>query len=448
MASTFQVGGLASGLDTNTIIDKFVELRSVSLTQLQTTQAGAKTQISLLGDLTSKITALDVAARALSTGGVLGAKAVTKNTAFSAVPGSQAVAGEYSVQVLTMAQASKARSQAFADDQLVRGGTLDLTVQGQAYSVTIADGSTLQEVASAIQQSGAGVSATVLDDGTNTYLSLSSTKTGFPIGGSASDALAITETTTGTTGQPLGAALFQTAQNATLTVDGLLFTRQSNQVMDAVPGSTLTLASQGGATETLSLAYDTDATSAKLKTFVDAYNAVIGLVQKQLAVTPETNRSATLAGDLSIRTLQAQLQSLISTTVGGLANVRTLADLGVKTGRDGSLQIDSTTLGAAVARDPSAVNAMFATPGTGLSALTSALTENFTRASDGILTVRSSSLASRVKEMEHQATLLQDRLDAYRAFLVAQFTAMEQLVSGLKNSSTYIANMSSSSSST
>jgi flagellar hook-associated protein 2 len=447
MAATFSAGGLASGLDTNTIIDKFVSLRTVSLTQLQTTQAGVKTQISTLGDLTSRVTALETAARALSSGGVLGTKALTKNSAFTATPGTGAVAGEYSIQVQTLAQSAKARSQPFSSDGVVRGGTLALTVQGQSYSVTIPDGASLSEVASTLKQSGAPISAVVLNDGTNLYLSISSVKTGFPPAGTAADALSIVETSTGTAGQPLGATLFQPAKNATFTVDGLAFTRQANEVVDAIPGTTLTLASEGGAAENLSLSYDADATSAKLKTFTTAYNSVMSVVQNQLAVTPQTDRSASLAGDLSLRTLQSRLQSLVSANVGGLNNVRTLADLGVKTKTDGSLEIDASTLAASMARDPSAVNAMFATADTGLGALTSALSDQFTRAGDGILTSRSFTLTARVQEMDRQAVQLQDRLDAYRALLVAQFTAMEQLVSGLKNSASYLDAMTTAQSS-
>jgi flagellar hook-associated protein 2 len=445
MAATFQAGGLSSGLDTNTIIDKFVQLRSVSLTQLQTTQAGYKTQISTLGDLTSKLAALDAATHALSTGGVLGAKTTSANTAFTAVPGAGAVAGEYTVQVQALAQAAKARSMAFFPDDTVQGGTLALKVQGQTYSVTIPDASTLQEAAAAIRASGAPVSAVVLDDGSYRYLSITSIKSGYPVNGLAADALSVQETTTGSCGMPLGAGIVQAAQNATFTVDGLSFARQTNQVVDAVPGTTLTLRAQGGPAENLSIAFDVDATSAKLKTFVDAYNAVMAVVQGQLAVSPQADRSKLLVGDLSIRTLQSRLQALVSATVGGGANVRTLADLGVKTNQNGSLSIDATTLAGAMARDPAAANALFSTSTTGLGALTTALADSFTRASDGIFTIRTSSLSNKVKEMDAEAIRLQDRLDAYRNLLVAQFTAMEKLVSGLKNSSNYLTAVSNAS---
>jgi len=438
MAATFQAGGLASGLDTNTIIDKLVQLQSRPLTLLQKRQAAAKTQISLLGDLTSKLSALKDAARALADNGVLGSKATSTNTAFSAVPDSNAVAGSYSVQVQALAQAAKARSQAFAAGELVQGGTLALTVQGTAYSVTVNDGSALEDVAAAIRLSGAPVSAVVLDNGTSRYLSVTSRDTGYPLAGTPAGALSIVETTTGTTGKPLAAAVFQQAQNAAFTVDGLPFIRQGNTVTGAVPGTTLTLRAQGGPAEDLTQVYDPDATRTKLQAFVDAYNAVIGLVQKQLAVTPDADRESTLSGDPSIRSLQSQLQRVGATAVTGLVNVRTLTDLGVKTKRDGSLEIDATALAAAIGRDPGAVNAVFSNAADGISAQLGTLVDNFTRAGDGVLTSRSSSLGRKVKAMDDQAATLQARLDKYREALVAQFAAMEKVVSGLKTSGDFL----------
>jgi flagellar hook-associated protein 2 len=444
MAATFSAGGLASGLDTNSIIDKFVQLRTVPLTQLQKTQAGAQAKVSTLADITARIADFETAARALASGGVLGSKAVNQTSAFKAVPGTGAVAGEYAIQVQTLAQSAKARSLPFAATDLVRGGTLALKVQGISYDVTVPDGTSLQDLAALIRQTGAPVSAAVLSDGTSSYLSLSSLTSGFPTGGVAGDALSLVETSSGVLGKALGASVFQQAQNASFLVDGLQFTRQSNQVSDAIPGTTLTLATQGGPVESLSIAYDAEATTAKLKTFVDAYNRVMSVVQRQLAVTPQTDRSATLAGDMSMRSLQTRLQGLVSSTVGGLSSVRTLADLGVKTSTDGSLQIDATTLAGAMARDPSSVNGMFSTASSGLGALTSSLASDFTGASTGVLTVRTTSLKDQVKEMDSQAIRLQASLDAYRTLLVAQFSAMETLVSSLKNSANYLTAMTAS----
>ncbi len=443
MAATFQAGGLASGLDTNTIVDKLVQIQSRPLDLLRKRQGALRTQVSLLADLLSKLSALRDAARSLADGGVLGLKPTSANVSFTAAPGSNAVAGSYAVQVTALAQAAKARSQAFAAGEVVQGGTLSLTVQGTAYAVAVADGSALEDVAAAIRLSGAPVSAVVLDDGTSRYLSITARDTGHPLAGAPADALTIAEATTGATGRPLAAAVFQQARNATVLVDGLTFVRQGNSVSDAVPGTTLSLRTQGGAAEDLVLANDPDGTRAKLQTFVDAYNAVISLVQKQLGVKPETDRESTLAGDPSLRSLQSALQQIGAATVPGLPTVRALADLGVRTQRDGTLAIDGTTLSRAIATDAAAVNAVFATATTGISALVGTLADGFTRAGDGILSARRDSLNRTVSSMDVQAEALQKRLDRYRETLVAQFAAMERVVSGLRASGNYLAQSSS-----
>jgi flagellar hook-associated protein 2 len=176
---------------------------------------------------------------------------------------------------------------------------------------------------------------------------------------------------------------------------------------------------------------------------VDAYNAVISIVQKQLSPDAGTDREATLAGDPTLRSLQARLQRLGATSIPSLATVRTLADLGVKTARDGSLSIDASTLGAAIGRDPAAVNALFASATDGIAAGVGTLVEGFTRAGDGVLASRKASLDRTVRAMDDQAAALQARLDKYRENLVAQFTAMEATISRLKASGSFLAQIGS-----
>ena len=55
MDSTFRAGGLASGLDTNSIIDQLVSIESTPLSLLRKRQTGIRTQISTLGDLASRL---------------------------------------------------------------------------------------------------------------------------------------------------------------------------------------------------------------------------------------------------------------------------------------------------------------------------------------------------------------------------------------------------------
>jgi flagellar hook-associated protein 2 len=251
----------------------------------------------------------------------------------------------------------------------------------------------------------------------------------------------VVETTTGSQGKPLGITVLQEAANAVLGVDGIRFERQTNQVTGAIPGTTLSLESTSSTAQDLVIANDVDATAAKLQTFVDAYNSVIGFVQKQLAVDETSDRSSTLAGNSAVRNLQASLQQVISSMVGTDGNVRSLADLGLKTARDGSLSLDTAVLAKAIAADPRAVDEVFSTADTGVAALVEDLVDRHVD-SDGILALTQKSLGERISDMDDEVAKMEDRIESYRTRLLQQFTAMENVVSGLKSVGSYLTALS------
>lgn len=450
--STFSVGGLATGMDTQSMIDKLVELESRPLTILQQRQAAFKSQVSALGDLASKLGALRTAANNLGTGGALALTATSTNTAFSAVPGSSATAGTYDLQVSALASTAKWRSNAVSSTDTLKPGTLRLTVGLDADGnplvfppastdpITIGPATTLEDLAVAIRRSGAPVSASVLDDGVHEYLSVTANATGYS-GTDPTAALRLDYSypDPGAAGIDLTAnAWHQDASNASFTIDDLAFTRSSNTVTDALPGTTLTLKKAGGPEETLSLSTDAAGTQAKLQTFVDAYNAVMAAVQKQTNVSQGTDRASTLAGDSAVRGLQSDLQSLVSVQIPGLGTVRSLADLGIQTQRDGTLKLDATVLAAAIGRDPTAVNAIFADTTDGIAKLTSAKVQLYSATGNGLLSLRKDGLQDQIRDMDDQAASLQARIDAYREGLVKQFTAMENIVGQLKSIGTFL----------
>lgn len=438
--TNFRAGGLISGIDTNTLIDQLTALESQPLNSLRTRQSAYKSQISQIGNVVSKLRAFGDAVKSLATNGAVGVTATSgAATGFSAAPGSDAVAGRYDIQVNELATAARARSQAFSSTDTVTGGNLKLTVAGTAYDVAIADGSSLSAVADAIKQSGAPVNAVVLNDGSNNYLSVTNKDTGYTIGQPASSGLQISQTLTGSAGK--GLQLDQNitdAKNASFTVNGLPFTRTKNVVLDAVPHTTLTLKAKTTSEEALTLENDKAATQSNLTAFVRGYNDVLSLVQKNLSPTSSTDRSVTLAGDSATRQLQGDLQALISSVVPSLGTVRSLADLGIKTERDGSLSVEDAKLQKALDRDPSAVNAVFTTASTGVGALTTNLVKRYTDSVDGIYTTRTQGLNTTVKTMDRQADSMQLRIDSYKQNLIAQFTAMEKVISGLKATGSFL----------
>lgn len=439
MAGSFRTGGLASGLDTNSIVDSLVsiERRSVDLVKAQ--QDGYRAQMSAIGTLVSKLQSLNTAAQGLTTGGVLGVGQVGTTSGFTATPTSASTAGRYSVLVENMATAAKARSSAFTDAfQPVTGGTLRLGVNGTDYDIAITDGASLTDVAKAINDSDAPVSAALLTTNGQTFLSLTRQDTGFTVGQPAASALTITETSTGALGQPLGLAITQAAENASVVVDGLRFERSSNTLTDVLPGTTLNLSKETTTAEDLVLTNNADSTKGNLQKFVDAYNELTKEIRRHLNVSPSADRSRTLSGDGSLRSLQSALQGLITSQANPTSSVRTLADLGIKTQTDGTLSIDATKLSKAIGSDAAAVNALFANATTGLGAATKALEKSYNDTATGVFTARKQGLERSVKNADTQIQSLELRLSAYQDRLIAQFTAMEKIVGGFKSVANFL----------
>jgi flagellar hook-associated protein 2 len=424
--STFSVSGLASGIDSQSIIDKLVQLESAPLANLQKRQSAFRAQVSSLADLASRLGALATAAQDLGSHGALAHVVSSSNVSFAATPASAAQAGTYDVQVRSLASAAKWRSGPLAPGATVALSGFTLTAGGKPYPVKVGGSGTLGDVLDGLRASGAPVSAAVLNDGTSDHLSITALATGaaasFTLDAAATSAL-----------DPTGNAVSAPGTDAVFSVDRLEFTRPSNTVADAVPGTTLTLKATG-ASETLSIAQDAAGTQARIQKLVDGYNGLMGAIQRQLSVSKDTDRSTTLAGDATVRGLGQALHGLVSasaaTSPGG---VRTLADLGLTTQRDGTLALDPTVLGAALARDPAAVDAVFADAASGVARRAKILSDAYTTPSTGLLALRQGGLQKQIVGMDDQVAAMQRRIDTFRQGLVTQFTAMETVVGQLKS---------------
>ncbi|HUJ25440.1 MAG TPA: flagellar filament capping protein FliD [Myxococcales bacterium] len=450
MATTpvFTASGLASGLDTASLIQQLVSIESQPITALQTQQSALKSQVSALGSIASALSALQSAADNLAQSGAVSIKATSSNTSFAATAQPGAAAGQYSVSVDNLAVTAKWRSQGYLSSDSVKGGSLHIAASDTSDDIPITDGESLQDIALAINQSKADVNATVLSDGTSQYLSITANQSGYPIGGQKSDALSVTMTPDSSqSGTALAMGYQQIADNAQVTVDGLPVPSRSNQVTAAIPGVTISAESVSTQPETLVLAADGSGTAANLQAFVNAYNGVMGLVQQQLNVTASTNTAGTLAGDPTIRDLQQQLQSLFSTTVPGVSGPNSLASIGLTTDKTGVLSLDTTTLDDALQQNASSVNAIFAQANTGLGAMVDSLTSLFTDPIHGAVTIRTQGLNGQISSIDDETAQMQARVDSYQQGLQAQFAAMEALVSQLKTSANYLTALSNSSSS-
>ncbi len=151
----------------------------------------------------------------------------------------------------------------------------------------------------------------------------------------------------------------QNAQAANLTVDGVAgITRSTNTISDVLSGVTLNLTQASPSTTvTIGIAPDTTAATNAIQSFVTAYNNWNSFVSQNEATNSDGTAAsgAVLFGDSTLR--QASLS--IDSSLTGMINNMTLADMGISLDSNNNLQVDSTTLGTTLADNFTGVTNLF-----------------------------------------------------------------------------------------
>jgi flagellar hook-associated protein 2 len=208
MAGSIAVDGLASGFDTTAMIDKMLSVEQRSVTLLATRQQRANNQLAAFQALNTKLLAVLTDARSISRPAAFGAKTVTTSNpdAMGATVTSAAAPGTYAITVTSLARSHQVASQGFADTDttLVGAGTLQIQVgSGAAKTLTLdSTNNTLAGLRDAINASGAGVAASIVNDGSAIVpyrLLLSANSTG------AANTISVTADLTGGTAPSFGA---------------------------------------------------------------------------------------------------------------------------------------------------------------------------------------------------------------------------------------------------
>src|SRR5437879_10623728 len=441
MAGLITVGGLATGIDTNSIIDKRVALekRPVALLGVEVEDVQA-TQRSI-NTLGSKLSTLRSAAHALgTTDGVLVRAATSSDTdVLAAAAGAGAQPGSVALTITQLARGSVAGATvgvASATSTVASGpGTFQFQVgSGTVKSVNVDATTTLQGLATAINALDAGVTASAVNLGTASApdfrLEIASKATG------ATSTVTVTHDDTA-----LAVQTAQAGQNAQFTVDGFsgTFERESNPFGDVLPGVTVTLRNRG--TATVTVADDADAITAKVKTLVAAFNDIVTFVTGESQVTETQDKSdvalGSLATDSTVKHLVARLHEVFSESVGGAYT--NLSSLGLATQQDGTIAFDEGKFRTALGSDSTAVAATFAGAGTasGVAKDLSALIDGMT-GSGGTLALHTTALNDQIRSLQDQIDAGQREVDAFEVNLRQQFTALETFVSGLKNRGSFL----------
>lgn len=454
----------SSSIDVQGMVSALMNVERRPLVKLQADAGKLDVKISAWGELQSKVAAFRDAAATLTRLDTWRATKATSSDAkaveVTTSAGAAAASHEIEVQQLAASQTVASGVRASADT-VVGGGTLRIQMGTQPggpatfaadagrpeVAVAIAPGSTLAQVRDAINAADAGVRASIVRDGDQVRLFLTSADSGgnqaFRLtttdgDGTHFDAAGLSSLAFDPTAAP-GAGrnltLVREAADAEYTIDGLPLTARSNRIPGAMDGVDLVLRQVTAAPVQLDVAVDTAALKASAEKFIEAYNGLNTLLSSQTRYDEATKTAGALQGDSTAVGILTQLRSIVRETVTG-GTLSTLQDVGIRLQRDGSLKMDAAAFESASV-DPSRLEALFAATGTGPT--DRGLMQRFRDlgdrwlASDGAVrsatdawTARRSSLTDRQQALESRLSDVEKRLLRQYSSLDAQLAAAQQ----------------------
>jgi len=473
MASTISFQGVTTGLQTDSLISAIMSRESLGVERLQARQAlNTKRSTALNAMRTGMNTLATSMAKLYDSFANRTVTSSDANGTYATATASGAASGGYDVKVTQVAtrgrlgpvmvqdpaypgdptkQIPSTLAAASPTSEIITGaGTYKIRgTDGVEKEITVTDKS-LNGLCAAINASGAGVMATVINTGKggNQYqLVMTAKETGTGTGTNGIITLTATGTTTDTLGisatgaTGLSSAGSEMAVNAIFSVNGIEMTRQSNTVTDAVDGMTFTL-KKGDASNatTLTVAQDRVAATTALQDVISNYNAVLKTYKDAAASVNDGSDEPTpgpLSNDSVAKSVINDLRSILHETPGGLPETaaRSLAELGVKTNVDGTLSLDTKVFLDALDKDSAAVKNVFTNSGgTGIGQTLQAKIAELTSYSGSIETTRTS-LDDQNRMLATRIESGQKNLDKRKASLKAQFDKMEYTVAVLRSAS-------------
>ncbi|MFQ3250139.1 MAG: flagellar hook-associated protein 2 [Glaciecola sp.] len=401
--------GVGSGLDLEGLVSQLLEAeRAPKAARLDAQDERIEAEISSLGQIKSKLSEFkDSVDELRKDQSLTGREPTIRNPSeetepFTAEASNSALTGEYAVTVERLASGSRIESDtavnggfaSSSDEVTDTAGSLTFKIggTGDTFSINVAAGATLAELREQINNSedNFGITANIINTGTadgGAKLVISS-----KITGEGNDLSIINDndraglnriSTTDSSETASYLTPTKTAQNAQAVIDGITVQSDTNEFENTIQNVTFTakaVSEKNSLDEfqssTLVIGFDKEALDEKIREFVESYNSLNTEIRSLTKYgESELEDDGALAGDFTIRGIQAGLGNILSSTVTG-SELGGLFQVGIELTSDGKLEIGSTDFGL----------------GTGASRLSDALEDNFDEVSklftadDGIAT--------------------------------------------------------------
>lgn len=464
--------GIGSGLDVNSIVSGLVALEKAPLKSLAVKATNTQNQISSFGQIQSQISALTDVATRIADPTTWGARiASSSNTSAATITAATtATAATISLDVDQLAQQQSVSSAATAVGTPPGAGTLTLQLgtwgaSGATFTagtaapanVTVAATDTIATIAAKINSAGAGVVASVFNDGTNERLLLTSKSTGAAagfqvtadtpaLGGLVFDVAHIAAKT----GMAAAGIPVQYAQDAKARINGLAVTSGTNTLTNNIAGVTINLVATtttgyGTAGEvkspiTMSIREDVTPAVKNVNDFVTAYNALNANLADLTKYDAATKTAGLFQGDSSVVGLQNILRNMLASSSMGATSQR-LSDVGVERQLDGSLTINTAKLSLA-ANNGTTLQQLFTNnnnnPATNGFALKLRDLGHGMLASGGSVVNKAAALQKNLDANTAAQTSVNDKATLFETRLRARYTALDVQMASLNSLNAYV----------
>lgn len=254
----------------------------------------------------------------------------------------------------------------------------------------------------------------------------------------------------------------------------LLLTSPTNSIEGAVEGVTLNFNSTSDTPTQINVEQDVDLVVEKIESLITSFNGVLDRIDFQSRYVEETEERGPLLGDGTLISLRGELFNVVNgRNVGFNGGFDQLAQIGLTVGEAGKLEFDSTRFREALRDDPQGVEDLFTrrtpivndgaifdddgnqiatvsnpTGGVQFSELgvipaLEELVNRYSNSVTGVLTLKNQSIDSQIQVQNNRIESLSAGLERERERLSAQFLNMERVLAGLQQQQAALASLSS-----
>lgn len=459
--SDLSLGGLATGMDTQGIIDQLIQLEQrpiynyqQEISELETTKGAWRDVNSRLDKLEDRITELKFS----STYNSRTANSSNEDVVTATASNSSDEA-TYSVTVKSTAKAQRLAGSKLDDSETAikdltgfTGIAAENNIEINGTVITIGENDTLRDISNNINDADAGVKASIVDN----HLVLETNDTGTKNALVAGDTLVDSNGVLESLGILDGGVItndieVQEAFNAEIDINGITgITSSTNTFSEAVEGVTFNInpdAVDNDGTDTafssVSVAKDTGNATKAVQAFVDQYNSAMSFLDGKTDYDEETEKSAVLQGDSTAMRLQMRLRELVTSKVKDSGDYNTLTSVGIEIDRDGVMSFDSSKFTEALEDSPEKVVNLFNAESDtdsydGMAVRMDSYLDQLMQSNTGLIPRRLDFYDTRIDGLNDDIEDVQRKVEMTRQRYVNQFAAMEEAISEMQSQQSWM----------